>query len=456
MTRPLLHAAALYLLGASLFLPLNPSVNAEDRPSAPAFVLTRVSPPWKNPGVASLGLPSLRNGIARFAIDAAIYEGPVQEVRATLRSGEWNPDANETFIYFQRDNDRLNYDLQADDAGMVFVGKNRKGEYSIYRTALGKLGRAWVKPSQPIPHGVGSFERIQYPSARGDVVVFLGTGPNGQKGVYRADKTTIQRVADTSMTMPGSSEKFYDFSYAAATKDGATVFTGYSKAGSGVFRFQEGKLQALVDKTKQQPHTSQFYAGALLAAVEEPWVYFTSFGGTLSIGRVQLDGSALETLVDEKSFADEQGRPIGAINYASVDHGRILFEAAMEGTEFNLFLYDRGSVKRLVRRGEALDGGIIVGVRSGLQSLYGEEFICQIDLQQPGVAGFERSIYAGRLSGLPPVHSIAKVEPKISETPLGWFKLGQAPKPVFARERRSLDTNFTVRATGPSNAAAEK
>mgnify|MGYP000852620475 CR=1 FL=1 len=451
---PNLNPAALFwALFSLLLLPPSHSFAAAEEPvKTTAIPLARVSAPWRNPATASLGLPSLRNGITRFATDGSIYEGPPQDVKPAIRSGDWIPEANETFVYFQRDSDRLNYDLRSDDAGMVFVGKNRKSEFGIYRTSLGRLSKPWVKPAQAIPHGVGNFGRLQYPASRGDVVVFLGYGSDEQKGVYRADKNVIQRIADRTTPMPGTGEPFHDFSYASVAQDGSVVFTGYSKAGSGIFISRNGEIKTLIDRTVREPRSSQPYAGALLAAVEEPWVYFTSFGGTLSIGRVRLDGSSVETLVHEGSFSDEQGRPLGAINYASVEGERVLFEGAFEGTAFNLFLWEKGSVRRLLQRGDSLDGGIVVGARSGLQSISGDQFVCQVDLQKPGETGFIRAVYTGRLSGAAPVPSIAKSSPRSPEGAANWLKLGQGAQPVFARE--PTRTNGLPKATAPAAAPA--
>jgi hypothetical protein len=460
MKMPLIRIAGHSLTAAALALTLVspllvPTLRSAEgtEPTSKTVPLARVSPPTRNPATASLGLPSLRNGVARFATDGAIYEGTPHEVKPTIRSGDWIPEANETFVYFQRDSDRLNYDLRSDDAGMVFVGKNRKAEFSLYRTSLGRLSKAWVKAGQAIPHGIGNFNRLQYPVSRDDVVVFIGYGSDNQKGVYRADKNLIQRVADRTTAMPGTSVPFHDFSYACVAQDGSVVFTGYSQSGSGIYRSVNGEIKPLIDRTLREPKSSQPYAGALLAAVEDPWVYFTSFGTTLSIGRVRLDGSSVETLVNEASFSDEQGRALGAINYASVEGGRVLFEGAMEGTEFNLFLWEKGAVRRLVRRGDPLDGGVIVGVRSGLQSISGDQFICQVDLQKAGEPGFVRAVYSGRVSGAAPLPTIARTAPRISESPAGWLKLGQGANPVFARE--STRTNSALNSAKPQTPTAK-
>ncbi len=132
---------------------------------------------------------------------------------------------------------------------------------------------------------------------------------------------------------------------------------------------------------------------------------------------------------------------IGAINYATVNQERILFEAATQGQEFSLYLYEKGAVRPLVRYGEELMGSKITLVRSGPQSLEDNRFACLVDLQNDGEETFERAVYLGELTpgSLAIANSIAKKSDDRS-----WFRLGFGPTPVFARESGNGGTNASA------------
>lgn len=412
--------------------------------ATPPVQLIRISPVWQSAPVGAIGLPSLTGGVVRYATEDALFEGPPLAVRAAIRTSTWIPERTDAYSFFERDLDRLNYDLMGSDRGMTFVGRSRKGDVGIYSIQTNKQERAWVRAHTAIPEGTGNFERFQFPFTQGDAAVFIGHGENGQKGVYRATKAGVERVADASTLVPGREMSFRDFSYARILSNGAVVFTGYSVAGSGLYKYQAGELSTLVDRRTTEPTTRQPYAGALLVGAEDGWVYFTSFGGTLSIGRVRDDGSSVETLVRDTTQLPDLNAKVGAINYASIQQGRVLFEAAAKGNEFNLYLWDKGSVRPLVQRGADLAGGKIVAVRSGLQALQGNRFVCLADVQGEDPGSFQRAVYLGELTpgGATIVNAIAtKTEER------SWFRLGFGPIPVFAREAGS-STNSAITPLG--------
>lgn len=421
------------LLLATVFL------NRAQEPGKGSIPLLQISPSWKNPATATIGLPSLFNGVVRFATDDAIYEGPPQFVRPSIRSGMWIPDGNETYTFFQRDEDRLNYDLLADTEGMPFVGRTREGKLGIYHTTPSRVERSMVKPQTPIPGGNGSFTRFRFPSAVGEVLAFIGYGVDNFKGVYRADRGSLVKVADVNTVAPGTEQRFHDFSYARVTPNGGVAFTGISTEGSGIYYWQNGELKPWVNKSVREPVSSAPYAGALLIGMENGWAYFTSFGPTLSIGRIQMEGGSIETLVSERDFSLQQGESLGAINYASVDHSKILFEAATHGAEFNLYLWEQGRVRALVRRGDEIDGKKIVSVRSGLQSLSGNRFVCLVDLQGKDSQEFARGVFLGELNPNKDKDIAVAQKSQAERGVSGWFKLGRAPIPVFARSTNQLE-----------------
>lgn len=412
----------------------SPTQAASEEPTTSPPPLIRISPPWNSAPVGAIGLPSLQGGVVRFATEEALYEGPPLAVRPSLKISTWIPERTESYSFFERDLDRLNYDLLGSDRGMTFIGRSRKGDVGIYSIQTNKQEHAWVRAHTVIPQGTGNFERFQFAFTTGDATVFIGHGENGQKGVYRATKAGVERIADNSTMVPGREMKFQDFSYARILSNDVVAFTGYSVAGSGIYKYHAGELTTLIDRRTSEPTTQQGYSGVLLVGAEDGWVYFTSFGGTLSVGRVREDGSTIETIIRDTTTLPDLNAKVGAINYASIHRERILFEAAAKGNEFNLYLWEKGNVRPLVRRGDDLAGGKITSVRSGLQALHGNRFVCLADIQTEDPNVTQRAVYLGELipGGATLVNAIAtKTEEK------SWFRLGFGPIPVFARESTS-------------------
>ncbi len=432
MLRPSLKGFALLTFAAATFL--HPTGRAEEPRSV--VPLVRISQWWANPAVAAIGLPALQGDSVRFATEDAIYEGSIPSVRATVKASSFLPDSVDTWSHFQNDQDRLNYDLPGGE-DLVFVGKNARHEMGIYRASANRIVRTWVRSSIPIPEGSGRFQRLCYPQATGDSLVFIGYGENGQKGVYRAIKQTVDRMADTKTRAPGTEQPFTEFTYARVLEDGSVVFTGYTESGSGVYLAKSGQpLRSLLDRRSLEPRTRRPYAGALLVGVEDSWVYFTSFGGSLSIGRVRTDGSSIETVVNEETPLSGQTEKLGAINYVSVHQGRILFEAATHGTEFDLYLWEQGQVHALLRHGQRLEDGTVIGVRCGLEGLSTSHFTCLVDIDTGERNPLKRAVYLGRLPTTSGTGSILGAAPA-AKTPVpgtAQFKLGRSPMNVAARE----------------------
>ncbi|HAM71353.1 MAG TPA: hypothetical protein DCM86_06895 [Verrucomicrobiales bacterium] len=429
----------LQALVAALALAAQPlaAAPASGDPSFPTAVsLVRVSPQWNDPAVALVGLPAIRSGVIRFAADEVLYEGTAPAVRPLVKSSTYLPDSVDTFTFFEKDHERLNYDLIAGEE-LLFVGRDPRGNQGIFHCSSNKLIHAWVPAGAQVPGALERFAKVRYPHGIAGRVAFVGYTAEGRRGVYRASSEgVLERVADTQVTAPGTEVRFTDFSYARLLRDGTVVFTGYSEAGSGIYVAREGQgLVRLIDRQTVEPRTKRNYAGVLLVGVEDRWAYFTSFGATLSIGRIQLDGSTLETLVADDAIPSLYPERIGAINYASVDHERVLFEAATHGTDFDIFLWEAGKVRPVVRHGDLLEGGKVCGLRVGLQGLSGSRFACLLDIRKGEAAPVQRAVYMGDLSPAA-AQSVGAVAPKASQSRdlIPWLKLGRSPVSVFARE----------------------
>jgi hypothetical protein len=415
-------------------LQMSAATPSEPPPATPALV--RVSAVWNNPGIALIGLPALRGSQVQFAADEAVYEGPLSGVRPVVKSSTYIPDTVDMFTFFEKDHERLNYDLIGGD-DLTFVGRGPRGDIGIYRVVTNRVVRSWIRPGVVVAP-LEKLERLRYPHCQGGRLVFVGTSTSGRRGVYRANSEgAVEVVADTTINAPGTENRFRDFSYARVQPDGTVLFTGYSESGSGIYIARPGQSPArLVDRESTEPRSGRKYAGALLVGAEEGWAYFTSFGTTLSIGRARLDGSTVETLVADDLVPSAYTERIGAINYASVDHGRVLFEAATHAADFDVYLWEAGKIRAVVKHGDSLEGGKVTSVRIGLQALSGNRFTCLIDTGRPeDPTTFQRAVYVGDLSPGAGTHlSLLPSKAVQSGGILPWLKLGRSPMPVFARE----------------------
>ncbi|MBM3848415.1 MAG: hypothetical protein FJ405_19285, partial [Verrucomicrobia bacterium] len=155
---------------------------AQETPK-PAQVLPPVEEPvqlllisqiWKSPAPGAIGLPSFSAGFVRFATEDAIHEGPMLLVRPSIWAASWVPGTGESFSYFQRDPDPLNYDMQADARGVAFVGRNRAGQHGIYHYSTNKIERTLVKAASTVPGLSTPFQRLRYPFVQGSRAIFLG------------------------------------------------------------------------------------------------------------------------------------------------------------------------------------------------------------------------------------------------------------------------------------------
>jgi len=122
---------------------------------------------------------------------------------------------------------------------------------AIHRRAVGTDGalgpiETWATTGDPVPQGGGSFDgfaSLQIDRARGDAACFLdwrvdALGP----GVYVASAAGVSLVADTATPIPGGDGAFEWFEWACSIDDGVVAFVGTGSDGQeGVYRKRPGE-----------------------------------------------------------------------------------------------------------------------------------------------------------------------------------------------------------------------
>lgn len=144
---------------------------------------------------------------------------------------------------------------------IAFIGLGSGGQQGIYVCSPPGLPQAPPDPCKvvadlntAIPAGSGLFTQFwpvdpipiaPDPMISGNNVAFWGAGANSQEGIYALLSGGLQRIADTSTPLPGSSFLFTIYGYRPALSGANVAFIGQSgSALSGVY------LQQPVDPAK--------------------------------------------------------------------------------------------------------------------------------------------------------------------------------------------------------------
>lgn len=130
---------------------------------------------------------------------------------------------------------------------LAFHGSGVSGQQGLYLAPRLVPGLPYriADLNTPIPSGAGNF--LSFGSEAGIIIVsgnsgiFIGTGGNGQKGIYSTIMAPPQiglpaRIADKSTLVPGGSGAFSDFSSELDVSGTNVVFAGTDQAGhSGIY-----------------------------------------------------------------------------------------------------------------------------------------------------------------------------------------------------------------------------
>lgn len=110
-----------------------------------------------------------------------------------------------------------------------------------------------------VPGGVGNFGFLEYPSLHDQTVAFLGRGVNGKQGIYRSVGGTLSTVVDTTTVIPGTSGTFSYFSSPSVAGGNLAFYGGGSVNGTtvrGIYKNIGGVLNRVADTSTSIPGIS--------------------------------------------------------------------------------------------------------------------------------------------------------------------------------------------------------
>jgi uncharacterized repeat protein (TIGR01451 family) len=144
---------------------------------------------------------------------------------------------------------------------IVFRGTGSAGEHGVYKEVGGVL-HVVADRNTPIPGGTGTFTDFNFSVLAGNIqdgaIVFVGDGPNGQRGLYHHDGATLSVVVDQNTPVPGAAGNFssfatqgmgFDNGYVSFLGDGAGAPQGVYTSLGGVIRVVARNGQVVDGKT---------------------------------------------------------------------------------------------------------------------------------------------------------------------------------------------------------------
>lgn len=135
---------------------------------------------------------------------------------------------------------------------VLFKGTGSDGENGIYKAAADGTITVVADLNTPIPGGGGTFTSfagsVSAGNIDGDAVAFVGEGVGGQDGLYLHDGTSLSVVLDRQTSVPGSTAKFFHVgTQGFGFEDGQLSFLGdASSTPQAVYAIMGGVLRTVV------------------------------------------------------------------------------------------------------------------------------------------------------------------------------------------------------------------
>jgi hypothetical protein len=131
-------------------------------------------------------------------------------------------------------------------------GVGSAGIYIYNNNVAGSLPVAVVTPDYPIPAGTGHFSNFGDPSLSGNLVAFVGTGSNSEKGIYTKDINTpgqplsVAVAVDINTPIPGGTGYFADFGRPSLYGNKVAFRGSNSNGQQGIYTGGIGELLSVV------------------------------------------------------------------------------------------------------------------------------------------------------------------------------------------------------------------
>ena len=211
---------------------------------------------------------------------------------------------------------------------VAFFGTGANGQQGIYRAASSGPPTKVADLNTAIPGGTGNFTGFAsaaYPPTpiiSGDTVAFIGTGSGGQQGVYRAVPDGQQiKVADLNTAIPSATGNFTTFKSVALDPANAAniAIIGSGATVSGIYVSSNGgALQRVVDTTMTLPASTATFTNFKSVAIDPTDVAFLA---TASSGHDGIFAEVRGSLFD----LAEVNNVIGGKTISSLDLGPLAF-----------------------------------------------------------------------------------------------------------------------------------
>ncbi|NJL37256.1 MAG: PEP-CTERM sorting domain-containing protein [Leptolyngbyaceae cyanobacterium RM2_2_4] len=154
--------------------------------------------------------------------------------------------------------------------------------------------------STPIPGSTATFTEFQAPSISGNNVAFLGRGSGFQEGIYISLENELDKVADNSTSIPGSSDSFF-FNFSDPSISGSNVaFSGTVDGGSrtGIYLSANRALKVVADFNTPIPNGNGNFTSFNPPDLSGDSVAFLGSDGEGRSGIYIDDGTQLTTIAD--------------------------------------------------------------------------------------------------------------------------------------------------------------
>lgn len=196
----------------------------------------------------------------------------------------------------------------------------------LVRTMLPGGGTARLWPMASAPNGLGPIQRarvIPATGTEGSLLVFAGAGR--YEGIYRVAVGGVEAWVDLATPVPGTvNERFSGFPGVAAQAGERVAFVGRTATRTGVYLFEAGRVERLLDSTQALPGFAAGTGGMT-------WVGYD--GETVAVLVTNLQRSAVFALGPDRGAAMRvqsgdpipgvPGRTVSGIDRVAVDAGTV-------------------------------------------------------------------------------------------------------------------------------------
>jgi hypothetical protein len=250
---------------------------------------------------------------------------------------------------------------------------NKQGIY----TNLGGNLHAIVDPSTPIPNGVGNFQAYSmFYSFSAGHVAFCGTGSGGQDGIYTNLGGSISIVADTHTPIPGGVGNFMSFGSFNDLDHGQIALVGSGSNGqTGIYTNIGGTLSVVADTHTAIPGGTGNFTSFASISLSQGNLAFVGFGSNGQNGIYTNIGGTLSVVADTHTAipgGTGDFSSFGPFTGPSLSGTHLVFTGSDSMGNRGLYTNLEGTLQKILAPGDILDGKVVVDVIASPEALDGQ------------------------------------------------------------------------------------